>query len=127
MNRDDLNSALERHRRWLDTDGREGARAVFAGAVLEGESFWRVDLRNACLDRANLTGSNLDHASLYEAPLRDARLVRASLWQTDVRKADFSNADLRWAKLDLAGSAWRHAERRELHERNALGCASERS
>jgi uncharacterized protein YjbI with pentapeptide repeats len=78
------------------------ARAVIADATLEGESFWRFDHRNACLDRANLSGSNLDHASLHEASLRDARLARASLWQADVRKADLNNADRRWAKLALA-------------------------
>jgi len=102
MRQDDLKSMIRRHRLWLDTEGREGARAVLSGANVVGQAFWRADLRQACLDRANLTGCNLDHASLCEASLRDVRLNSASLWQADLRKADLSNADLRRAKLDHA-------------------------
>ena len=102
MRQDDLKTVLERHRRWLDTDGREGARAALAGVSLAGQAFWRADLRQACMDGADLTGCSFDHASLYEGSCRDARLVRASLWQADLRRADLSHADLRGAKLDHA-------------------------
>lgn len=55
----DLQQVLEAHQLWLDTDGREGARA---------------DLRGADLRKANFGTAHLEHAILRDAHLGDANL-----------------------------------------------------
>lgn len=97
-----LRAALDRHRIWLETQGRDGARAELAGTCLSGRSLGRTDLRAADLAGADLVGADLDHARLCDASLRGARLAGASLWQADLSRADLSRADLKGAKLDHA-------------------------
>ncbi len=53
MNQNELNEILEQHELWVDTDGKEGARANLAGAYLAG---------------ANLAGANLAGATLTLTP-----------------------------------------------------------
>ena len=99
---DTLPGILDRHRLWLQTDGKEGARAELAGIDLRGTSFWHADLRDADLEGANLGDVNLDHARLRGASLEGACLVGASLWEADLSEANLAAADLRRAKLDHA-------------------------
>jgi quercetin dioxygenase-like cupin family protein len=99
---DQVQDILDRHRIWLESGGREGARADLTGAKLRGAALWRADLRRAELARADLGGANLDHAQLAGACLRGADLAGASLWEADLSDADLGGADLRGAKLDHA-------------------------
>jgi len=102
MSAEALKAILDRHRIWIESDRAEGARAMLAGACLQGLSFWRAELSDANLEGADLRGANLDHAVLRGALLRGACLSRASLWRADLSAADLASADLRDAKLDHA-------------------------
>jgi uncharacterized protein YjbI with pentapeptide repeats len=102
MSAEALKAILDRHRLWIESDRAEGARAMLAGACLQGLSFWRAELSDANLEGADLRGANLDHAVLRGALLRGACLSRASLWRADLSAADLASADLRDAKLDHA-------------------------
>ncbi len=64
INAGKLSKILEEHKRWLDTDKKEGKRA---------------DLSNA-----NLSGANLSNANLTCADLSDANLYEADLWYADL-------------------------------------------
>ena len=50
MNRDELNSVLEKHKIWLDSDKKEGERAYLRFANLRDADLRDADLRDACLD-----------------------------------------------------------------------------
>jgi hypothetical protein len=102
MSAEALKAILDRHRIWIESDRAEGARAMLAGACLQGLSFWRAELSDANLEGADLRGANLDHAVLRGALLRGACLSRASLWRADLSAADLASADLRDARLDHA-------------------------
>ncbi|MEK0082993.1 pentapeptide repeat-containing protein [Benzoatithermus flavus] len=97
-----LRIILERHRTWLESGGKEGARARLVNGCLTGRSLWRVDLRRAELDGADLRRANLDHARLAGASLERARLEGASLWEADLAGCDLRKANLRDANLDHA-------------------------
>lgn len=68
MTGEQLNSILEQHKKWLDSE-KGGIRANLRGA----------DLRRADLRRANLRGADLSYANLSGANLRDADLRGANL------------------------------------------------
>ena len=102
MSAEALKAVLDRHRIWVETSRAHGARAMLAGACLQGLSLWRADLSDANLEGADLRGANLDHAVLRGALLRGACLAQASLWRADLSAADLASADLQDARLDHA-------------------------
>lgn len=69
MTKDELAAILAKHKKWVDTDGKEGQRANLRGANLSG-----AGLRDANLSDAGLRGANLSDADLEGANLRGADL-----------------------------------------------------
>ena len=84
-----MEEILENHKKWLETDGKEGKRANLSDADLRNADLTGASLRGADLRNANLRNANLRGANLYDAILRDASL----------RGADLRNANLRGANL----------------------------
>lgn len=95
---DETEEALKLHSRWLAGDP-SGKRLDFSGgALIQHDLAWR-DLREAILDRCDLSGSNLEGAQLNEAKLFGADLTDCNLESADLRWADLRMADLTRAKL----------------------------
>ena len=107
-----LTEILQQHQLWLQTDGREGARADLRRADLSEADLRDADLRRADLSDADLSGADLSDADLSGADLRGADLrgadlSRASLRGASLRGANLSRASLRGANLagaNLAGA-----------------------
>lgn len=117
-----LQEILQKHKKWLDGDEKEGARAYLSydnlsgnylsAADLRGANLYDADLSAADLRRANLRGANLSAANLRGANLRnadlngtdlsDANLRGANLTHTNLRGADLRGADLYKADLDFS-------------------------
>lgn len=90
--------ALKLHAKWLAGDPN-GKRLDFSGgALIQHDLAWR-DLREAILDRCDLSGSNLEGAQLNEAKLFGADLTDCNLEAADLRWADLRTADLSRARL----------------------------
>ena len=101
---DALDRLLTAHRAWLDSDGREGARASlrFAdlkGAQLEGAMLEKVDFQGADLSGGNLQLADLRGADLRYADLSGSNLRVADLSGANLRKANVQGANLRRSKL----------------------------
>ena len=94
MEQTKLRKILDEHKRWIETNQREGSRADLREA----------DLRRADLWRANLWGADLREADLQRADLREADLRRADLRGANLRRAGLREANLRGADLDY--SCW---------------------
>ena len=62
MNRDELNTILKEHEKWLRGDG--GARAILQYAELKNADLRFADLRDADLEDADLRGADLDFSVL---------------------------------------------------------------
>ena len=122
-----LRRILDEHKRWIETNQREGSRADLRGADLWEADLWEADLREADLREANLReadlrGASLRGANLRRADLREADLRGASLRGADLREANLREADLREANLreaDLRGASLRGANLRRADLREA--------
>ena len=102
MNKDYLNSILELHKEWINTNQQRGIRADLSNADLSGADLSGVDLSYAYLSGADLSRANLIDADLSHAKLSGAILIGTYLLDADLYGADLSNADLSGA--DLSGA-----------------------
>ena len=105
ISQEELAGILKNHRRWLETDGKEGERAQLSNRRLVGLDFRGSDLRNVIFRNSDLSGLDLAIADLSLADLRGAQLVGANLSNADLTDArslteeqlaltDLSNAKL---------------------------------
>ncbi len=90
----ELKEVLTKHKRWLDTDGKEGIRADLRKAILQ-----EADLHGLNLQAADLEGAHLSVADLMGTNLRLANLKRADLWMADLKDANLQGAELQGANL----------------------------
>ncbi len=92
-----LKQILEAHRKWLESEGKEGERADLLGANLQ-----EADLFGANLQKADLLGANLQGADLGGANLQEANLFGANLQGADLEEANLQGANLDFADLQGA-------------------------
>jgi len=103
----DLDAILAEHRKWLRSDGREGARAALPNRDFSGMDLAEINLAFADLTECRFSGANLLLADFTQAHLNRADLSGADLSGADLLLADFSDADLSGADLsvsDLSGA-----------------------
>src|SRR5882757_9831195 len=93
--------ALDQHRLWVESNGKEGIRGDFAGANLSDADLTAVNLQGADLTKVNLRGADLSMANL-----RGVNLVEADLRETNLLGAEFSGANLMGANLYVAQRLW---------------------
>lgn len=93
--------ALDQHRLWVESGGKEGTRGDFSGANLAGADLTAVNLQGAELHKTNLRGADLSMANL-----RAANLVEADLRETNLLGTEFSGANLMGANLYGAQGLW---------------------
>jgi len=104
---EELQKILEAHRKWVESEEKDGKRAGLYRANLERASLYRANLQGAFLRRANLqgaylSGANLQGAFLRRANLQGAFLRRANLQGAYLRGANLQGAFLRRANLQGA-------------------------
>ncbi len=78
-----LAKILEAHRKWVESEGKEGKRADLFAANLPGADLFRANLQGANLSSANLQGAFLSRAKLQKADLDFANLQEAYLADAD--------------------------------------------
>lgn len=93
--------ALDQHRLWVESGGKEGIRGDFAGANLCDADLTAVNLQGAEMAKVNLRGADLSMANL-----RGANLVEADLRETNLLGTEFSGANLMGANLYGAQGLW---------------------
>ena len=99
MNKNDLNSILELHKEWINTNEQSGLRANLSNANLSGANLSNANLSNADLSYAYLSGADLSYAYLSGANLIGADLSRVDLSGANLSGANLSNAYLLGANL----------------------------
>ncbi len=92
ISREELDKVLEAHRKWVESEGKEGERAYLDGANLQEANLYKANLQGAKLFKANLRGANLFKANLQEADLFDANLQGANLRAARLQGADLGGA-----------------------------------
>lgn len=78
----ELEEVLEAHSAWLETNGKEGKRAVFFQAYLNKAYLQGVDLRGADMRQASLQEAEMQLANLFRANLEAANLQKANMYKT---------------------------------------------
>ena len=111
IGKEKLQEILTQHKRWIESEGKEGTKARLGGANLQ-----EADLGGANLQEADLRGANLQKAILVEAKLQGAILIGAQLQNADLRGAKLQGADLMGARLQKA-----ELDSAQLQEANLYG------
>jgi nucleoid DNA-binding protein len=115
---DSLHVILSSHKRWLESEGQKGEKAVLIRAKLKRADLYGLRLSQVNFQEADLRGADLSEADLYEANFQEANLIGAILeWASldgaNLKWADLQGADLRWANLEgtnLTGANLRFAD-----------------
>ncbi len=98
----ELKEILEAHRKWVESEGKEGERADLSKANLTEANLYQANLTQAKLIQASLPGANLQGADLTSANLSGAYFTVANLREANLREANLQRADLREANLQGA-------------------------
>ena len=108
----DLKKILLDHKKWLDSNGKEGnfadlknyrlKGAVLIGANLKNANLEGAHLYSAYFKNANLENTNLEGANLRGANLRWANLKNTNMKNTNLVRADFLEAELKDTLLEGA-------------------------
>ncbi|NNF99543.1 MAG: hypothetical protein HKM93_09210 [Desulfobacteraceae bacterium] len=103
----ELDRILEDHRLWVASKGVEGNRAILTDFPLNNMDLREARLSGADLSgvvayNADLSGADLSEANLTRADLREANLTRANLYGADLQNAILSRAKLNGAILTAA-------------------------
>jgi uncharacterized protein YjbI with pentapeptide repeats len=115
---EELRAVLAQHRRWVESNGREGARADLSERDLSGLDLSGVNLASARLNGTNLNGSNLNGADLNGAYLVTASLARAELNLATLAGARLTDAYLVGAEMCRADLSGAYLERAHLQQAN---------
>lgn len=84
----DLNAAILSHEAWLKSEGRLGSRIRLADHQQSG-----IDIRNAVLAGADMSGVDLTQASIKDTVMTDARMSGAKFGPNSIVKGvDFSGS-----------------------------------
>ncbi|NKB60974.1 MAG: TIR domain-containing protein [Gammaproteobacteria bacterium] len=89
ISREELDEVLDKHRVWLESEGKQGARAELVECDLTA-----IDLSETNLKRAILSGSILQNTNLRKSDLRKAEMLETDLFSADLTQADLRQADL---------------------------------
>ncbi|MFY9224122.1 MAG: pentapeptide repeat-containing protein [Blastocatellia bacterium] len=98
---EELAIVLYKHKRWVESDGKNGEQAQLIKFNLREKNLSDVNL-----EKAKLSGSNFSKANLMGANLKGASLKGAILNDTNLLCAELSGAELRFAELKRA-KCWR--------------------
>ena len=124
MDKKQLQIILDEHKKWLETDGKEGRCANLSQQDLSHQDLEGVNLSHANLSHTNLSYANLNNATLAHtnfdgavlchtyfvkskligakmncADLTNAELQFANLFEASLTKSKLTNANFRWANL----------------------------
>jgi uncharacterized protein YjbI with pentapeptide repeats len=99
ISKEKLKKILEDHKKWVESDGKEGVRIELRNANMQGAELLEANLQEAILFRANLKKANLIGANLKGAELLEANLQEAILYQANLKQAFLYDANLQEAKL----------------------------
>ena len=108
ISKEALAKILEAHRKWVESEGKEGVKADLSRANLQEADLVGANLQEANLSYANLQGANLPGganlkgADFLGANLKGARLSGATLHKTLLLRANLDDANLIGA--DLSGA-----------------------
>ncbi len=96
---EELEKILAAHRKWVESEGKEGERAVLRGANLQEAILDGANLQGADLTEANLQGAYPIFANLQGAVLLWANLQEANLFEANLQGANLFEANLQGATL----------------------------
>ncbi len=91
ITQDELNEILEQHRKWVESEGKEGEKAELRMANLQKADLFDANLQEANLSRANLWGANLG-TDLTFGIVRDLtapQVKKAKNWELAFYEKDF--------------------------------------
>ncbi len=96
---EELQRILEAHRKWVESEGKEGKKADLARANLRVANLFEANLQEAFLTEANLQKADLREANLFKANLQGAVLYGAKLQGANLREATgFTASQVKLAK-----------------------------
>ncbi len=126
MSPNELANILEAHRKWVESEGKEGERADLSKAnlqkaILRGANLQGAILLLANLQKAILRGANLQKAFLGGANLQGANLDGANLQGADLTEANLQGAYPIFANLQGAVLLWANLQEAYLYEANLQG------
>ncbi len=87
IGKEKLQEILAQHKKWVESEGKEGARADLRRAKLQGAELGKANLQGAGLLGADLQGADLGEAKLQKATLNRAKLQKAKLSRANLQGA----------------------------------------
>ena len=114
----ELKQILKDHKKWLESDGKEGKKANFYNADLKNKTLSGSEMKWANFYKARLQKANVIKSNLLQANFIEADMQKAELWDSNLKKADLRRANLQKTNLNhtnLKRSDLRRANLQDAH------------
>ena len=97
-----LQDALEDHKLWVNTGGQEGKQAAFQNADLRNADLEKIDLTQSALQMADFSGAQCREAVFRKCDLAGSKFIEADLQRVNMAVARLSGADFSKANMESA-------------------------
>ena len=120
ISKEELERILGEHKKWLESEGKEGQKAILKRTNLRKANLKYANLKKASLWGADISDSDLGQADLSEANLSMANLQRSKMGFVNLRASILEKVNLHGAYLVGADLRNAYLGRADLREANLM-------
>ena len=122
ITQEEIDKKVKSHELWLDTNGKQGERAIFKDVLIKGKKIVYRNLHFATFESVKLAYATFDRANLDSVRFKNVHFCHVSLSNTNLSYAKFEHCNIIYATYrfaDLKGASFIKTTLNEIYFTNS--------